>query len=186
MGKAAETGDDVPVLAGEGKEVVEDRALLVMVQVRERGERHHTAFLATEVFGVLQHQIAEHLPDRRQGVCQALRQAAIEQRLGRGIAGEGFGFASMDHPRKLIEQDQQREPAVGRLRPVVQLALQRLGGEPAETLAGFVILSLPVAEPQAVALRGDLARRAALAEPPVRQRLPGRRRSGVRPDGDTR
>lgn len=186
MGKAAETGDDVAMLAGEGKEVIEDRALLVVVQVRECGERHHAALLAIEVLGVLQHQIAEHLPDRRQRACQAVRQAAIEQRLGSGVTGEGFGLAAMDHPGKLVEQDQQRQPAVGRLRPVVQPALQRLGGEPAEALAGFGILSLAVAEPQVVPLRGDLARRAALAEPPVQQRLPGRRRSGVRPDGDTR
>ncbi|MNJ57417.1 hypothetical protein D3C77_530050 [compost metagenome] len=178
MRKAPKAGNHPAMRLGVVVEGLEGRAVGLGLARQQLGEGRHGALLAEQVFGMLQHQVAEHPFQVGQLAIPALPQPDIEQRLGPGITGKRGGRAPVNHASQLVQADQLGQPAV-RLRCPVQLAAQGLLDPPAEALARLGILLGPVAKPQPVLARRLLARRGGCAEPPVEQRLPGLH--GVRP-----
>ena len=146
----------------------------LLVQVDETLQR---LVLQRQVLGMLKDDVDEHPLDRLQLAIQPGGQALADQRLGARIAGVGTRRVAEDHSRQLVEQQDQRQPALRRAGPVGQPAVQGLANQATETdIRGFVLAGA-LAEPQAVALGGDVAGVQGVAEPPVEQRLPGRSRS---------
>lgn len=113
MRKAAETLDDAVVMLGPS----------VIVRSLHPGlEQLHLPALIRHVLRVLQRQIEEpaDVALRRQ-IVPGLKRAVREHSRQR-VGGEGVRRAPEAVPRKLVQQDQQRQRALRRLRPVIQLA----------------------------------------------------------------
>ena len=152
----------------------EQRLFRLVGDVAQGSELRDGHILGCQVLRVLQHQVDEYALDRRQQHVAAVGQAIAHQLLGALVAGERLRRVAMDHARQLIEQQYQREPALGQFGPVLQLAVQSLFDQCAEALARLVVLFCAVAKPESLLFSRDLAGAGALAEPPVEQVLPGR------------
>ncbi|MCY1186022.1 hypothetical protein D9M73_268530 [compost metagenome] len=72
---------------------------------------------------------------------------------------------AVDHARQLIEQQNQTQPALRALQPLVQTARQGLLDQIAEALLRLDVVVL--AEPQRALLVSDVLRAGAPSEPPL-------------------
>ncbi|MNH19311.1 hypothetical protein D3C79_790410 [compost metagenome] len=98
-------------------------------------------------------------------IIPGLVQALHHQDLGTPVAIEGMRRVAVDHARQLVEQQNQTQPALRALQPLVQTARQGLLDQIAEALLRLDVVVL--AEPQRTLLVSDVLRAGAPSEPPL-------------------
>ena len=113
MRKAAEAPDDPVVVLGPA---------VVVGPLHPRLEQFHLPVLIRPVLRMLQRQIVEPADVARDLQIVPRLQGPPREHPRQRIGGEGVRRAAETVPRKLVQQDQQRQRPLGRPGPVVQLA----------------------------------------------------------------
>ncbi|CAM5572757.1 hypothetical protein RLIN73S_03206 [Rhodanobacter lindaniclasticus] len=85
----------------------------------QRLEQFHRTLLQTHVLGMFQRQVGEYPPQRRQRLVETVGQPRQGDALRLDVGDPGARIAAMQVARKLVEQDQQRQPVGGLIRPRV-------------------------------------------------------------------
>jgi len=121
--ESAESFDDVPVLNG-----VVEKIYTHVQEARGGGgfevvKEFKTAFLMRETLGVFEGEIEKDFLEKPQFKVFVIVECFDREREGEGVVGKGLGCGPMDVSRKLVEDDYQRESALRRRRPLIEVAL---------------------------------------------------------------
>ena len=127
---------------------------------RQLFEQHHRLLLHGRTLGVLERHIEEDALDRRKKLVGTEPQARDGEIERLHVMAERLGRTAKDIAAKLIEQNDQRQPAAGRALPAFELAL---GGE-------LNVMEKAVSEPFVPSL--DAVRRILVAPEPISESSP--------------
>src|SRR5690606_23224188 len=92
------------------QEADERWAVRLILLGQQHRESLYRTLLMLQVFGMLEHHVAEHPLNSRQTTVPTLLYTPLQQGQGTGIAREGARRAAMDHAGQLVEQQQQGQP----------------------------------------------------------------------------
>jgi len=163
MGKSAKPFDHIVMATGVIKEVLETRAFMRRQAGHQPLEQVYAVPLQHRILRMFERHIGKDALHRRELLVVAAGNAVEREHLRGRIGGPRTCIVAVEVAAELIKHDQQRQPTLGRLRPVIEIAapcgVQRVAKAGADGRIKGVVALIPmrlgiVGEPEIQHVRG--------------------------------